>query len=405
MKNFISLKIFMLSMSDLINLLRGMRKLNDSEKQNFALLSDHMSSNNLLQIEKLVKQKRVKVELSDSNIQVIKSSRIPVITPSCDDTMVQQIASDANDEIRMNFRKSLFKEMGAKAKDIIPRFIAPNIAGMDMLKKAVALQLFAKDRVHILLLGDPGTGKTDIIRSAAEYSPVSSFGLGSGTSGVGLVATVKGNEVVKGLLPQADKGLCCIDELNLMKEDSRAGLYNAMEKGFVTYDKGGHHHKFHSRISVLSTANPKGDKFTGNSIRQLKAQLPFDPALLTRFHLVFFVRKPSMKDFRKITEKIVSGEQGKYSDEDMKFVKAYIRHALEEHGNVRFPKDLQSKIVDVIAEIKQKEEHYLVDISPRITVGFMRLCMASARMHLRDQVNQDDLDMVSSLLKESLKVF
>ena len=74
---------------------------------------------------------------------------------------------------------------------------------------------------------------------------------------------VKGKEVTKGLLPQADQGIAAIDELNLLKSADMGNLYNSMEKGFVRYDKGSNHIQLESRVRVLATANPKGDKFTG----------------------------------------------------------------------------------------------------------------------------------------------
>jgi len=94
-----------------------------------------------------------------------------------------------------------------------------------------------------------------------------------------------------------------------MKKDDMASLYNAMEKGFITYDKGGKHHKFSARISVLATANPKKDKFQGRDIAELKKQIPFDSALLSRFHMVFLVMNPDVDEFRRIARSIIKDEK------------------------------------------------------------------------------------------------
>lgn len=395
----------MAAMSDFVNILRGLRKLTGEEKREVDYLSKYMSPSNLKQINSLIKQKRLAVELKKSSVTVVNAPSFPHIIARSKEPIITQLADDANEEIRVNFRRSLFKDVAEKADEIIPRFIAPNITGLDIVKKATALQLFAKEHVHILLLGDPGTGKTDILRSSSEYAPIGSFGLGSGTSGVGLAASAKGDDIIKGLLPMADNGLCCIDELNLMKEDSRAGLYNAMEKGFVTYDKGGNHMKFYARVNVLATANPKGDRFKGYNIKELKQQLPFDPALLTRFHLVFLIWKPTMSQFREITKKILSGNNLGLTKADANLMKAYVKNALGDIDKVQFPHEFEEKVTDLIAQIKSNESQYLVEISPRITIGFMRLCMASARMHHRDRVNAQDIESVSNILKQSLKVF
>jgi len=318
------------------------------------------------------------------------------------ETALEQFVAETNQKIRDAVQNKLFEDFAKEAFAMLPSLIAPNIIGMDEAKQAAAVQLFATEPVHLLLLGDPGTGKTDILRSASQLAPVSAFGLGSGTSGVGLVATVKGKEVQKGLLPLADNGLCAIDELNLMKDESRAGLYNAMEKGFVTYSKGGNHVRFDARVNIIATANPRGDKFIGDDLKGLKKQLPFDSALLTRFHLVFIVRKPSVKQFAEISRKIVRGEKKTVAEADIAFVKAYIDHATK--IKVTVPKDLEDEIVSFAEKLKSNEKRYMIEISPRIVIGLLNLAKASARLELRDTVTQSDLERVEKIVEQSLSL-
>ena len=318
------------------------------------------------------------------------------------DQSVEQFAEETNAKIREAVHRKLFEDFSKEAWEMLPDLIAPHIVGMDTIKQATILQLFATEPVHLLLLGDPGTGKTDILRSASQIAPISAFGLGSGTSGVGLVATVKGKEIRKGLLPQADGGLCAIDELNLMKEDNRAGLYNAMEKGFVTYNKGGNHYRFDARVKVIATANPRGDKFIGDDLKGLKKQLPFDSALLTRFHLLFIVRKPSLKQFSAISRTIARGEKKEAKESDIAFAKSYAEYANK--ISVKMPKDLEDDIVAFAEKLKSNEKRYVVEISPRIIVGLMNLAKASARLELRDTVMQQDLERVIQVVEASLAI-
>jgi len=190
--------------------------------------------------------------------------------------------------------------------------------------------------------------------------------------------------------------------LNLLKEENRAALYNAMEKGFITYDKGGHHYKFDARISVIATANPKGDKFTGKNIESLKKQLPFDPALLTRFHLTFLVRKPDAERFREIAKNIIKDRKIRVSRQEIKFVQDYIKKANE--LGVEIPSRMEQEIVDFVAELKKDEEEYLVEISPRLVVGFVRMAKAAARAELRQKVEKEDIMLVKDIVRESLKI-
>jgi DNA replicative helicase MCM subunit Mcm2 (Cdc46/Mcm family) len=305
-----------------------------------------------------------------------------------------------NERIQRTIKERVFKAFSNHAEDEIREMIAPNIVGMHAVKESVLLQLFSEDRVHVLLLGDPGTGKTDILRAAADLAPKSSFGLGSGTSGAGLTVTVKGKEVVEGLLPMADGGLCCIDELNLLKDRDRAGLLNAMEKGFVSYDKGNKHIQVEADVKILGTANPKGDQFKGWDVESLKKQVPFDPALLTRFHLVFLIRRPDTEEFKEISKKIVSGDRREVTEAEQEFVKDYIEYA--NSLNVTFDDELEPMVTGFVEEIKQEEEKYLMDVSPRLVVGAMRLAKASARLNLRRKTSRKDLRRVLDLMKESL---
>ena len=162
------------------------------------------------------------------------------------------------------------------------------------------------------------------------------------------------------------------------------------------------HHKLDARISVLATANPKGDKFVGTDPEQLKKQLPFDAALLSRFHLVFFARKPDMEGFKEITRKIIKGTKKKTSAESIDFIKKYIVRA--EKINVEIPRAIEQDIIDFAEILKKEEGNSLIEVSPRLVIGLVRLVKASARLELRSEVEHRDLELVKGIFRESLKV-
>ncbi|MBU2561855.1 MAG: ATP-binding protein [Nanoarchaeota archaeon] len=391
-------------MADLIDVIRRMRKLSTEEEKSLDSLDWYVSEKQKCLVRGLFKEKKIAIETESFSLGgLIENLSLPKLVAKKKSAETEQIIADINTAIDEKTKKTLFTEFSKVIHDKCSQIIAPNIVGFETVKKAVALQLLSPERIHILLLGDPGTGKTQILSSATELAPIASMGLGSGTSGVGLAVTVKGKEVIKGLLPMADRGLCAIDELNLMKEESRASLYNAMEKGFVSYDKGGHSYKFDARVSVLATANPKGDKFTGTTVSELKKQLPFDAALLTRFHLTFMVKKHDIEEFKKITKALLQKSKQELSSKEQAFLKSYINHA-HSLGEIKLPKKFEQEIIDFISDIKENEKKYLVEISPRMVVGFTRLAKASARAELRDEVAEKDVALVKQIVKESLKV-
>ncbi len=390
----------------LIDLFRMAVPLKEEKKRLLWKLSDYIGTGEARDVISLVKQKKADIEMSGLNVspQLLAEREFPVINLKTDDKRTAEYVEKINTAISGKIKEKAFLEFSKNASDIIPKFIAMNIVGLEEVKRAVAIQLFAAsiEPVHILLLGDPGTGKTDILRSAAKLNPVSSLGLGSGTTGVGLTVTVKGEEVSKGLLPMADKGICAIDELNLMQEKDRGSLYNAMEKGFISYDKGGKHYKFDARVKVIATANPKGDRFVGWTLETLKKQLPFDAALLSRFHLVFLIRKPDVEQFVEISKKILKNDRKKVLSGDEQFIKDYIQYA--EKTAVEIPSELEKEIVDIIAEIKKNERRYLIEISPRLVIGFVRMARASARMRLSQKVTTEDISTVKDIVMHGLRL-
>jgi replicative DNA helicase Mcm len=130
--------------------------------------------------------------------------------------------------------------------------------------------------------------------------------------------------------------------------------------------------------------------------------MPFDPALLTRFHLVFLIRKPNLKEFVEITKKIINKSEHKQNPEDLEFIKSYIAHSL--NSKVTLDRKYENIIVKLIEKIKRSEDLYLIEVSPRIVLGIIRLAKASARMQLRDKVNDEDINLVKEILEKSLEV-
>lgn len=377
-----------------------------SKKKKAALdnLESFFNKSNFQQIEKLLKLDKIKIiyESYNTSHNFLSFSNYPQIKSLSEDKEIKDFIKEANQTIKDLIKDDAYKRFSKNAHEKLISLIAPGINGLKTIKKACMLQLFTDEQFHILLLGDPGTGKTDIIRSASQLHKISSFGLGSGTSGVGLSVTFKGNDMIKGLLPSAHEGICAIDELNLLKQEDRASLYSAMEKGFITYDKSNKHITIDAKINVLATANPKGDKFVGFIIDTLKKQLPFDSALLTRFHLTFLLRKPDIKEFLEITKQILKGDKKESFEQNQNFAKEYIEYA--KSIEVKIPSKLEQQITHIVEEIKENEDKYLVEISPRIVIGFMRLVKARARINLRDEVSSDDIKDIKEIYLESLQV-
>ncbi|MBU0756858.1 MAG: hypothetical protein KKF44_02230 [Nanoarchaeota archaeon] len=387
------------TISDLFNLLKPM---SEQKKKPLLSLEGLIDEENFKKAKYLVRTKKADIFFQKLGLspKIMEDRLYPQLTSKTKNSEIKSFIDSVNEDVLKETRQRAFKGFSKYAEEKIKALIAPNIFGLGDVKEAIALQLFSTEPIHILLIGDPGTGKTVFLRAAAQLHPISSFGLGSGTSGAGLGVTMKGKETTLGLLPRADGGLCAIDELNLMKREDYAYLYSAMEKGFISYDKANKSMKIKTNVRVLATANPKGDKFVGKMVETLKKQLPFESALLSRFHIVFLVRKPGVEGFLHITKKILKDEKDAPLKEDIEFIRDYISFA--EEINVTFPKKLESAVVDFIEKIKKYEDEFIIEVTPRIVIGIMRLCKANARMHLRKEVTEADFVKVRNIVKESL---
>ncbi|OQV22487.1 DNA replication licensing factor mcm5 [Hypsibius exemplaris] len=199
--------------------------------------------------------------------------------------------------------RSLSSDPGVYEK--IAKSIAPSIYGYPDIKKAVACLLFGGSRkrmpdglsrrgdINILLLGDPGTAKSQLLKFVERVSPIGVYTSGKGSSAAGLTAAVikdptSNNFAIEGgAMVLADGGVVCIDEFDKMREDDRVAIHEAMEQQTISIAKAGITTTLNSRCSVLAAANSvfgRWDDSRGDS------NMEFMPTILSRFDMIFIVK-------------------------------------------------------------------------------------------------------------------
>ncbi|GFR08049.1 DNA replication licensing factor mcm5-A [Trichonephila clavata] len=189
--------------------------------------------------------------------------------------------------------------------DRITKSIAPSIYGSVDIKKAVACMLFGGSRkrlpdglnrrgdINILLLGDPGTAKSQLLKFVEKVAPVGVYTSGKGSSAAGLTASVirdpqSRNFIMEGgAMVLADGGVVCIDEFDKMREDDRVAIHEAMEQQTISIAKAGITTTLNSRCAVFAAANSVFGRWDES---KAEANIDFMPTILSRFDMIFIVK-------------------------------------------------------------------------------------------------------------------
>lgn len=303
----------------------------------------------------------------------------------------------------------------------IVRSIAPSIYGHVTIKKAIALQQFGSDAVvkpdirkrgdiHILLIGDPGGGKSALLIYATILSNRGIYSVGRGSTAAGLTATVlkeKGGEgytLEVGTLVIADTGHASLDELEKMRDEDREAIHPAMEQQIIPINKGGINLILNARCSILAAANPKLGRYNPHAtIAENINNLPI--TILNRFDLIFIMRDTPDEEKDAATSEIILDLM---VDEPnlltLKQLKQYI--AYSKQIKPKLTEKVARHISDFYVKLRQQSKGDIeaaIMITPRQLESIIRLTKAHARAHLREEVIQEDADAAIDLFRESMK--
>lgn len=190
--------------------------------------------------------------------------------------------------------------------DKIVRSIAPSIYGHEDVKTAVALSLFGGVRkqaqgkmsirgdINVLLLGDPGTAKSQVLKYIEKTAHRAVFATGQGASAVGLTASVRRDPLTSewtlegGALVLADRGTCLIDEFDKMNDQDRTSIHEAMEQQTISISKAGIVTTLQARCAVVAAANPMGGRYNGTI--PFSSNVALTEPILSRFDILCVIR-------------------------------------------------------------------------------------------------------------------
>ena len=303
--------------------------------------------------------------------------------------------------------------------------IAPSIYGNDEIKEAILLQLFGglpadhpdgtriRGDIHILLVGDPATAKSQLLKLTSRILPRSRYVSGKGVTGAGLISTVRKDEFTGGWVLEAgalvlcNHGLLAIDEFEKMAAEDLISMHEALEQGTVSIAKASIVATLPAQTTVLAGANPKLGRF--DIYTPISEQITVPTTIMSRFDLKFVLRDvPNPEADDKLVShvmKLRSHPEEIVTEIDHGLIRKYIIYARRTVKDVKLSDETLSEFRKFFVEMRGKytEEDRMVPITFRQFEGLMRLAQASAKIYLRSETVKEDATRAVKIMQVSLR--
>jgi replicative DNA helicase Mcm len=306
--------------------------------------------------------------------------------------------------------------------------LAPSIYGHDLVKEAIATLLFGgtlketpdgmkiRGESNVLLIGDPGVGKSQLLKFVQKLAPRALYTTGKGSTAAGLTAAVIRDQdtgeitLEAGALVLADQGIAMIDEFDKMRSDDRTAIHEAMEQHTISIAKAGIVATLNARTSILAAANPKRGRW--NPFKATAENLNLPPTILSRFDLIFVLEdKPNLKEDHDKASHILRLHKLSSMSVDppieQKLLRKYIAHARRKI-KPKLSDEAVARLLEYYTELRSssgKVEEGRPDpiaITPRQLEALVRLSEARAKMRLSEEVTYEDAAGAVHLMNATL---
>ncbi|KAI5186278.1 DNA replication licensing factor MCM2 [Nematocida homosporus] len=314
--------------------------------------------------------------------------------------------------------------------NMIVASIAPSIHGLVEAKRAIALSIFGgvskqnpghktRGDINMLLLGDPGMAKSQLLKYVEKIAHRAVFATGQGASAVGLTAMVRKDPasgewtLEGGALVLADKGVCLIDEFDKMKDTDRVSIHEAMEQQSISISKAGIVTSLQARCAVIAAANPVRGKY--NPAYTFAQNVNLSDPIISRFDIICLLKDEASPSYdRELASFIISSHnhnQNSHLSQNQNqkttsiisqdLLRKYVAYARERVHPQSSPLDAE-RIASLYATLrKESNVPGSVPITVRHIESIVRISEAAARIHLRDYVTKSDIDLAIRVALDS----
>ncbi|WFD27527.1 DNA helicase [Malassezia nana] len=323
----------------------------------------------------------------------------------------------------------------AKTPNLYDKFaasIAPSIFGSTDIKKAITCLLFGGSKrvlpdgmrlrgdINVLLLGDPGTAKSQLLKFTEKVSPIAVYTSGKGSSAAGLTASVQRDANSRefylegGAMVLADGGVVCIDEFDKMRDEDRVAIHEAMEQQTISIAKAGITTVLNCRTSVLAAANPVWGRY--DDLKSPGENIDFQTTILSRFDMIFIVKDEHNEARDRTIAKHVIGihmhgasQQTEAEGEiDLQRMKRYIAFCRARCAPVLTPEaaeKLSSHFVAIRKQVAQVEkdhdERSAIAITVRQLEAIIRMSESIAKVSMSPYATEEHVDEAIRLFRFS----
>lgn len=298
---------------------------------------------------------------------------------------------------------------------------APHIYGHEPIKEAILLLIVGsvtkkledgstrRGDINVLLVGDPGTAKSEMLKFTAKIAPRGLYTSGRGSTAAGLTAAVIRDKsgimmLEAGAVVLGDQGIVCIDEFDKIKPEDRSALHEVMEQQTCSVAKGGIVATLNARTSILSAANPIYGKY--DPYKNITENVNLPVPLLTRFDLIFIVRdNPDKEKDNRVASHILEihrdTEKAARPAIDIDLFSKYLSYTKQ------IEPTLTPEAIDIVRsyymEMRRIESEGMITVTPRQLEGLIRLASARARLLLKDMVDAEDAQRAIYLVDQMMR--